>query len=106
MMVNTRLGMYLQEIRQEVCSQCTERPTGGPPCEPLGKYCGIERYLPELIQSIHEWRSRGIGSLLDHSRQTICSRCPENPSPICPCPLDYFATQVVEAVDTVDQQPD
>src|SRR5262249_50922971 len=44
---------YLDEIRHTVCSRCTERPPGGPPCAPFGKSCSIELSLPELIDSIH-----------------------------------------------------
>jgi len=45
---------YLEEIREQVCSPCVEKPPGGPPCEPLGKLCGIELHLTELIDSIHQ----------------------------------------------------
>ncbi len=30
------LNEYLDEIRQEVCTRCMERPPGGPPCAPWG----------------------------------------------------------------------
>lgn len=95
---------YLDEIRRQVCSRCVERPPGGPPCEPLGKACGVEMHLPELIDSIHEIRSSRIAPYLDHNRSEICSHCTFLHSSICPCPMDYLAVLVVEAVDTVDKR--
>lgn len=41
---------YLAEIRAEVCNCCIEKPPGGPPCLPLGKRCGIERHLPQIVE--------------------------------------------------------
>jgi hypothetical protein len=40
------LDEYKSEIREQVCARCIHRPPGGPPCEPLGKRCGIELDLP------------------------------------------------------------
>ena len=48
-----QLAEYMDEIRKDVCSRCIERPPGGPPCAPLGKRCGIELNLPQLIDAIH-----------------------------------------------------
>src|SRR5262249_47776782 len=53
MLTKRELAEYLNEIRREVCSRCVERPPGGPPCAPLGKQCGIEMHLPELIDAVH-----------------------------------------------------
>ena len=58
MVAEPELAEYLDEVRREVCSQCVERPPGGPPCAPLGKTCGIELHLPELIDAIHQARAR------------------------------------------------
>jgi hypothetical protein len=98
------LNEYLDEIRQQVCSRCVERPPGGPPCAPLGKQCGIEEHLPELIDAIHDVNSEGIARYLDHNRQKICCTCPALHSSICPCPMDYLAVLLVQAVETVDQR--
>lgn len=93
---------YLGEIRKQVCSRCVERPAGGPPCAPLGKDCGVELHLPALIDSIHEVHSGRIDPYLNHNRQTICEKCAFLHSSICPCPMDYLAVLLVDAVETVD----
>lgn len=98
------LAEYLDEIRSYVCSRCVERPPGGPPCAPLGKQCGIELHLPELINAIRAVDSPGIGPYLAHNRQTICTTCPHLHSSICPCPMDYLAVLLVEAVESVDER--
>jgi len=97
---------YLEEIRQNVCSRCVERPKGGPPCEPLGKMCGVELHLPELVDSIHEVHSNRIQRYLNHNRQEICGKCAFLHSSFCPCPMDYLAVLVVQAVETVDERRD
>jgi hypothetical protein len=98
------LGDYLTEIRNYVCSRCVERPRGGPPCAPLGKNCGVEMHLPELIAAIREVRSKSLGPYLDHNRRVICENCVLLHSSICPCPMDYLSCLIVEAVEAVDER--
>lgn len=99
-----KLGDYLAEIRREVCSHCIERPPGGPPCAPLGKQCGVEMHLRELVDAIHQVRSGLIEPYLRNNREKICSHCPLADSSSCPCPMDDLAVLVVEAVEAVDER--
>lgn len=94
---------YLDAIREEVCNHCVERPAGGPPCYPLGKSCGVELHLHELVNSIHQVHSSRIGPYLDHNRNEICEHCVLHNTSVCPCPMDYLAVLVVDAVERVDQ---
>jgi hypothetical protein len=98
------LAEYLAEIRQQVCSHCVERPPGGPPCAPLGKACGVEMHLPQLVDSIRAVDSHLIAPYLEHNRQQVCEQCAFLHSGICPCPMDYLAVLLVQAVETVDQR--
>jgi hypothetical protein len=95
---------YLREIRKHVCSRCVERPPDGPPCAPLGKQCGVEMHLPQLIEAIHQRHSPLIAPYQDHARCTICQKCPLLHTDVCPCPMDYLAVLLVEAVEAVDQR--
>src|SRR5260370_41701379 len=104
MLTAADLQEYLDEIRQEVCSRCVERPPGGPPCAPSGKQCGIELHLPKLIDAIHEQHSELIGPYLDNNRRKICQQCAFLHNQICPCPMDYLAVLLVEAVEGVDKR--
>jgi hypothetical protein len=104
MIAEAELQEYLDEIREQVCSCCVERPPGGPPCAPLGKQCGVEMHLPRLIDAIHEVQSESIEPYLRHNRQTICESCAFLHSGICPCPMDYLLVLAVQAVETVDQR--
>jgi hypothetical protein len=96
------LAEHLAEIRASVCSRCVERPPGGPPCFPLGKNCGVELHLPELVDSIHRVRSNLLEPYLNHNRHAICEDCALLHSSICPCPMDYLSALIVEAVERVD----
>jgi len=104
MVAAAELTEYLDEIRQQVCSRCVERPPGGPPCLPLGKECGIEMHLPQLIDAIHGVSSVSIGPYLDNNRREICDHCSRQGHDGCPCPMDYLAVLLVQAVETVDER--
>jgi hypothetical protein len=103
MLSEVRLDEYRKEVRKQVCSRCVERPPGGPPCEPLGKKCGIELHLPELVDSIHRvGKSAWIEPYLEQDRQEVCAQCDFLGSSTCPCPMDYLAVLLVQAIETVD----
>ncbi len=104
MLTEIPIAEYLEEIRQHVCSHCVERLPGGPPCAPLGKECGIETHLPELIEAVHEQCSCSIAPYLENNRQKICGECALHHGPICPCPMDYLAVLVVQAIEAVDER--
>jgi hypothetical protein len=95
---------YLAEIREQVCTRCVERPAGGPPCAPLGKQCGVELHLPELIRSIRKIHSNLIDPYLQQNRQEICASCAHLHSSFCPCPMDYLCVLIAEAVEDVDRR--
>ncbi len=102
MIPEAELTEYLDEIRKQVCSRCVERPPGGPPCLPLGKQCGVELHLPQLIEAIHEIKSGSIVPYLEKNQQRVCEHCAHLHDSICPCPLKYLAVLIVQAVETVD----
>lgn len=105
MIASPEMQEYLDQIRQEVCSRCVERPAGGPPCLPLGKVCGVELHLPQLIESVRQVHSDLVEPYLDANRSHICPTCPYlHHSDFCPCPMDRLAVLVVEAIETVEQR--
>src|SRR5690349_14368314 len=104
MLAEQDLEEYLDEIRTHVCTRCPERPPGGPPCAPLGKVCGVEMHLPQLIDSIRAVHSDRIAPYLAHNRMEICTRCDFLRSDACRCPMDYLTVLVVEAVEAVDER--
>lgn len=96
---------YLEEIRRTVCSRCPDRPEGGPPCGPLGKPCGVEMHLPELVNAVHRVRSDWLGPYVDCNRELVCSHCPTHGDSFhCPCPMETLIALIVPAVEAVDQR--
>jgi hypothetical protein len=93
---------YLNEIRREVCAHCVERPSGGPPCLPLGKRCGVELHLPQIIELVQHTNSLCIDPYQNHLHEDICASCAQRVTNQCPCPLDYLLPLVVEAIEIVD----
>ncbi|MFO0967622.1 MAG: hypothetical protein U0793_18840 [Gemmataceae bacterium] len=94
----------LRLIRDQVCSRCIERPPGGPPCAPLGKVCGIELHLPELVQAIRAGDSPFIADYLVRNRDKICSHCAYLHTEHCPCPMDYLVTLIVGTVEAAAEK--
>jgi hypothetical protein len=95
---------YRNEIAEQVCSCCVERLPGGPPCSQLGKRCGVELHLPELIEAIHQVHSGSIEPYLDMNERSICDYCDFRDTDTCPCPMKSLAVLVVQAVETVDER--
>jgi hypothetical protein len=61
-------------------------------------------HLPEIIDAIHDVHSDGIAPYLEHNREKVCEHCAFHHGSICPCPMDYLAVLLVEAVETVDRR--
>jgi hypothetical protein len=105
MIAEPELQEHLDEIRQEVCSRCVERPYGGPPCGPLGKPCGVELHLPQLVESVRQVHSDLISPYLAANRKEVCEYCPYlHHADYCPCPMDSLAVLVVEAIEEVERR--
>jgi hypothetical protein len=102
---DAQLAEYLLEIRCEVCSHCIERLPGGPPCRLLGKVCGIELNLPQIIDAVHARADKRIEPYVEEFHSHVCADCSNRFSDQCPCPLDSLQILVVQAVEAVDQGP-
>lgn len=104
MYTQEQLDEYLAEIRSEVCSHCIERPAGGPPCAPLGKRCGVELHLPEIVQVAHSARQQVMDPYIQRFHEDVCAHCTNRTSNQCPCPLDYLLLLAIQAIDAVDER--
>src|SRR6516225_6320906 len=104
MITDTEREEFLAAIRKEVCAHCKERPPGGPPCAPLGKACGVELYLPELIEAIREVQGDSTEPYQQMKQRLVCARCAYLHSNACPCPMDYWFVPIVQVVQAVDQR--
>jgi hypothetical protein len=97
------ISEYQEAIRKHVCSRCSEKPPGAPPCAPLGKRCALELHLPEVLSAIHAVRSASIRPYLESIRRRVCNQCSLPGVDCCPCPADRLLALAVRAVDAVDQ---
>jgi hypothetical protein len=61
-------------------------------------------HLPRLIAAIREVHTDEIAPYLENTRRQICAACPLLDGDNCPCPLDYLAVLVVDAVEAVDRR--
>jgi hypothetical protein len=100
----TEVEEYMKEIREQVCTHCIERPPGGPPCAPLGKRCGIELNLRQLVDAVHQVHSGAIDPYIERFHDDVCTNCPVRPTGQCPCPLDPLLLLAVQAIEDVDER--
>lgn len=98
------LQEYMDEIRTHVCSRCIERPAGGPPCEPLGKRCGIELNLQRLVDAVSNVHNNAMDPYIAAHHAGVCEYCANRPTDQCPCPLDYLLLLAVEAIENVNER--
>ena len=104
MYTEAELAEYLEEIREQVCCHCIEKPPGGPPCAPLGKPCGIELHLAEIVELTHAAHSEAMDPYIDLLHDDVCANCANRPTAHCPCPLEYLLQLAVQAIEVVDAQ--
>jgi len=104
MLTEAELAEYLAEIREQVCRHCIERPPGGPPCAPLGKRCGIELHLADIVEIAHAARSRAIDPYIERFHCDVCSHCANRTTSQCPCPLESLLLLAIEAIEAVDER--
>ena len=104
MVTPEQLDEYMAEIREQVCGHCIDRPPGGPPCAPLGKQCGIELHLAEIVELAHRTRSHAIDPYIERFHSDVCAHCANRESHHCPCPLDPLLLLAIEAIETVDER--
>ena len=104
METKTEYDDYLVELRENVCSHCVERQSGGPPCAPQGKACGIEQHIPALVEICRITDSVQMEPYIQQLHDKICVDCAYRDTPTCPCPLDYLLELAVEAIERVQRR--
>ena len=98
MYAGTELEPYMAAIREQVCSRCVERPDGGPPCFPLGKRCGIEMNLGQLVEAVRGVDSPVMDPYIGAFHDVVCEHCPNRSTSQCPCALDALLLLAVTVV--------
>lgn len=104
MNAQNELDEYQAALRADVCSHCIERLPDAPPCAPLGKGCGIEQHLAELVEMCRTTDSALIDPYIEQLHDAICPQCDSKDSPSCPCPLNYLLQLAVETVEKVERR--
>jgi hypothetical protein len=61
-------------------------------------------HLDRLVSCTQQVQSDLIEPYVEHNRQEICAGCAFLNSDICPCPMEYLAVLVVQAIEAVDER--
>ena len=70
----------------------------------MGKQCGIELHLSEIVEVCHAARGKAIDPYIERFHEEVCSHCANQPTYQCPCPLDYLLVLAMEAIEAVDRR--
>ncbi len=103
MSADPRLREYMKAVRTRVCERCTAKPPGGPPCLPLGKWCGVEINFPELIEAVLQQTPERMELYSRILHQRVCRGCVNRSMDQCPCPLEKLLPWAVHAIKEVAQ---
>lgn len=95
---------YMAAIREQVCTRCAERPHDGSRCLPLGKRCGIELHLQDVVDSVHGVHSSTMDPYEDEFHHHVCEDCAFHGSRQCLCPLNNRLVLAVQAIESVDER--
>lgn len=104
MLTDLQLDEYMAEVRERVCSKCSEHPPGGPPCAPLGKRCAIELNFPLIVNAVHAEPGISMEPYMRHFHETVCTQCANRRTHQCPCPMEFLLLLAVEAIEAVDER--
>jgi hypothetical protein len=64
----------------------------------------VELHLDRLVACTREVHSDLIDPYVEHNRKEICAGCAFLNSDICPCPMEYLAVLVTQAIEDVDDR--
>jgi|SRR5208283_3097394 len=62
------LGPYVAALREKVCASCDSQSKDGECHLRTSIDCGLDRYLPMIIESIEKFRSERYGNLTEYVR--------------------------------------
>ncbi len=103
--------VYLQQIRQNVCSKCIDRTASGLCVATTFDSCAINRFLPEIIDIVLAGPADTYDDTVERLRSRVCSACEQqSPDGRCElrddveCALDRYFPLVIEAIREAGKQ--
>lgn len=95
---------FIDDIRLNVCKECSKSDEKGKCIAAPGTVCMLERYLPQVTKALESAQGGSVNDYLISLRTEVCSVCSEkSESGFCytnesfGCPLESFFQTVAKA---------
>jgi hypothetical protein len=105
------MNIYLDAIRENVCSICVDSSETGKCLLTKKELCAVEKYLPGIVDVVHSLKSDNIGEYVNLLKSKICFYCRlQDKSGNCVlreevnCSLDRYFPYIVEIIKRVDKK--
>jgi len=101
---------YIKAIKENVCSICVDSNEKGN-CTLSGKeICAVQKYLPQIVDIIHNSDTDDIQIYKEKVNETICRNCKtQDEGGYCylredvNCSVDRYFRFIVETIQNVDE---
>lgn len=102
------LEQYWDSIRQNVCRKCIDGDGKGGCRLPIDESCGLDRFFPEVVQTVMSVHSDSFQDYVDALRVNVCAHCEHQfPGGVCKkrdtleCALDRYLPVVIDIIESV-----
>ncbi len=96
---------YIALLRENICSICADSDEAGECRLSEKEICAVERFLPEIISTIHNTKSESMDDHIAALRGAVCQKCrTKDGDDYCylredaNCALDRYYPLIVELV--------
>jgi hypothetical protein len=102
------MDQYWDAMRQKVCRKCLDGDGKGGCRLPIDDSCGLDIFLPEIVQTVSSIRSGSYQDYIDALRTNVCAHCQHQyAGGICKkrdtleCALDRYYPIVIDVIETL-----
>ena len=101
------MSIYLQAIKEKVCSHCIERGPNGECRISSDKVCTIESNYERIVSAVLSASSDRYEDYIGALRRNVCQDCGYGSPTSCDdrdhveCPLDRYYPMIVDAVELI-----
>ena len=102
------MDQYWDVIRQKVCRKCIDGDGKGGCRLPIDESCGLDKFFPEIVQTVSSVRSASVQDYVEALRANICKNCEHQfANGVCKkrdtleCALDRYFPIVIDVIESV-----
>jgi len=105
---DTSMDQYWDSIRKNVCRKCIDGDGKGACRLPIDESCGLDKFFPEIVQTVTAVQSDSFQDYVVALRARICANCEHQYADgVCrkrdtlECALDRYLPVVIDIIESV-----